>query len=109
MSTPAAEPSADTTAPVTDAPVTDARAVAEEVRGRLDGGHQDPEDVRAAAHMRWPEHPLTIDETVEAALHGRAAVMVHEEESSGQDALADPALHGLEADDEGLVDAPEQD
>ncbi|MEO6880565.1 MAG: hypothetical protein ABI181_06370 [Mycobacteriaceae bacterium] len=84
--------------------ITDARAVAEEVRLRLDAHHQNPEDVRAAAHARWPQHPLTIDETVDAALEGRDTVVVHPEET-GQDVLVDPHLTGLEADEDGVVDA----
>lgn len=99
MTEPEAEPAAA---------ITDARTVAEEVRLRLDAHHQDPEDVRAAAHARWPEHPLTIDETVDAALAGRNAVVVHPEET-GQDALVDPHLTGLHANDDGLVDVDESE
>lgn len=94
------------TEPEDTSAITDARAVAEEVRMRLDAHHQDPEDVRAAAHARWPEHPLTIDETVDAALDGRNALVVHPEET-GQDALVDPHLTGLDADEDGLVDVEE--
>lgn len=74
-------------------PILTAQGVADELAARLAAHHQDPEDVRAAAHARWPDHTEVVDTTVDAHLAG-APVRVSEPAQVGQDVVVDPALHG---------------
>lgn len=97
-------PAADAHQPMDSSPTATAREVAAEVQARLDAGHQDPEDVRAAAHARWPDHVDAVDDSVDAHLHGQA-VQLTEPEQRGQDVAVDPSLHGeLAAEPEPLDD-----
>lgn len=74
-------------------PVITAQGVADEVVARLRAGHQDPEDIRAGAHARWPDHTEVIDDAISAGLDGHT-VAVADPGALGQDVVVDPSIDG---------------